>query len=44
MFTPKKIMADSETQQFEWQNFFKRIVKKVDVCQIALSEIDSENV
>ena len=36
---PRKIMADSETQELEGLNFLKRIVKKVDVsvCPTVLS-------
>ena len=41
MVCPKKIMADSETQDFEWLNFFKRNVKRADwrVCHTVLLEI-----
>ena len=48
MVCPRKIMADSESQEFELLNFLKRIVEKVDggggaggggvVCQTVRSE------
>ena len=45
-FAQRKIMADSETQEFEQLNFLKTIVKKVvgRVCQTVLSERDRESV
>ena len=41
---PRKILAASESQEFELLNFLKRIVKKVKrrVCQKVLSERWSE--
>ena len=41
---PRKIKAACDIQEFEWLNFLKRIVKKVDrrICQMVLSERDSE--
>ena len=46
MFGPRKIMADGETQEFEWLNFLKIILKKEDrrVCQTVLLERDREGV
>ena len=46
MVCPRKIMSDSETQEFEWLNFLKRIIEKVDrrICQMVLLERDRDSV